>query len=85
MSKIKRIRRWLKGKPWRLDSGSRSGITAWKRRVDSRSRSGMTPMDSGSSSGMTTLGPGSQSGMTVQRRRKRRGRSVLILIQESRG
>lgn len=74
MSKIKRIRRWLRRKLWR------------KRGMDSRSKSGMTPMDSGSGSGMTQGG----SGLTLKSRKVRgsrrpRLRSVLILIQESRG
>ena len=56
MSKIKRIRRWLRRKLWR------------KKRVDSRSKPGMT-IKGGKCGG----------------KRKRRLRSVLILIEESRG
>lgn len=63
MSKIKRIRRWLRRKLWR------------KQRVDSRSRSGMTMRGPG-----MTIQSGKSGG-----KRKRRLRSVLILIQESRG
>jgi len=60
MSKIKRIRRWLRRKLWRLDSRSRSGMTV---------RGPGRTIESGRSGG----------------KRKRRLRSVLILIQESRG
>jgi len=74
MTKIKRIRRWLRRKLWRkerVDSRSRSGLTPSKWRVDSRSEPGMTMREPG-------RGPRSRSGMTVQgAKRKRRLRFVL--------